>query len=89
MGVMTEYLSTTDIAAMLGVERNTVSVWIKRHPDFPSPDAHIGDVAGWLPYREQEIRDWHKARTPKTPTGLDKNLAEATENFKRMRNGPT
>lgn len=59
---MISYLSTTDVAALFAVERNTVTVWIVRHEDFPPADARIGDVLGWLPEREQEIRDWYKVR---------------------------
>jgi hypothetical protein len=56
------YLSTADIAQWFGVAARTVTKWRERYPDFPAPDAVIGSVAGWLPEREGEIRDWNSSR---------------------------
>lgn len=55
-------LGVADIAAMFGVEPKTVSMWRQRYPDFPEPDVVIGDMAGWDPDREQEIRVWASRR---------------------------
>lgn len=59
---MNRLLSTADIAEWFGVEVRTVTKWRQRYPDFPAPDAVIGSVAGWLPDREAEIRDWNRSR---------------------------
>jgi hypothetical protein len=56
------YRSTADVAAWFGVEARTVVKWRSRYEDFPPPDAQIGDVVGWLPEREQEIRRWEASR---------------------------
>lgn len=51
---MIRYLSTTDIAARLGVTRAAVSKY-----RLPEPDATIGTVRGWLP---TTIDQWEQAR---------------------------
>src|SRR5262249_7463513 len=55
-------LGVADIAAMFGVEPKTVSMWRLRYPDFPEPDAVIGEVAGWDPGRAEELRVWASRR---------------------------
>lgn len=56
------YLSAADIARWFGVEARTVHKWRSRYADFPEPDATIGDVPGWEPERELEIRQWEAGR---------------------------
>lgn len=64
-------LSHADIAGWFEVDATTVRSW--RFPrsegaandPFPEPDFEIGEerpVPGWLPGREQEIRDWYARR---------------------------
>jgi hypothetical protein len=56
-----QYLSASDIGALLGVSASAVKTWRLRHPGFPAPDALTGrshPVAGWLPSRIPEIRAW-------------------------------
>lgn len=72
-GTATRYLSAADIAALFGVQPGTVEKWrsrfgpdrtpeeIAKAPVFPPPDALIGPFAGWLPEREEEIREWRKS----------------------------
>ncbi|HEV2260153.1 MAG TPA: hypothetical protein VGS06_44165 [Streptosporangiaceae bacterium] len=55
-------LGVADIAALFGVEPKTVSMWRLRYPDFPEPDVSIGDLAGWDPGRDEEIRAWASRR---------------------------
>lgn len=67
MTTVIRYLSTTNIAEWFGVSPATVTKWRNRYNDFPAPDAEVGIdtatcVAGWLPEREQEIRDWEANR---------------------------
>lgn len=38
------YLSTTEVATRIGVQRGTLSRY-----KLPTPDARIGDIRGWLP----------------------------------------
>lgn len=64
---MIEYVSIKDIADWFGVGPPAVHRWRSRHPDFPKPDAVIGQrenarMFGWLPEREIEIREWHANR---------------------------
>lgn len=59
---MITYLATSNIAGWFNVDTRTVAKWRSRYSDFPAPDAIIGDVAGWLPNREAEIRAWEAAR---------------------------
>ena len=59
------YMSIADIAALFGVQPNTAEKWRQRYADFPAPDATTGmghgrPVMGWLPEREEEIREWKK-----------------------------
>lgn len=51
---MIRYLSTTDIAARLGITRAAVSKY-----GLPEPDAVIGTVRGWLP---ETIDGWEQRR---------------------------
>ncbi len=55
-------LGVTDIAAMCGVEPKTVSIWRQRYPGFPEPDVTVGETAGWVPQRAEEIRAWMSRR---------------------------
>jgi hypothetical protein len=55
-------LGVADIADMFGVDSKTVSMWRLRYKDFSEPDVTIGDLAGWDPAREEEIRDWESRR---------------------------
>jgi predicted DNA-binding transcriptional regulator AlpA len=48
------YLSTTEVAARLGITRAAVSKY-----RLPPPDALIGAVRGWLP---ETIDQWQAAR---------------------------
>ena len=59
----TEYIGQAGIARALGVTRQAISVWRKRHPDFPAPDAITdGGFPSWLPERLDEIKAWAAAR---------------------------
>lgn len=48
------FLSTTEVAARIGVQRGTLSRY-----KLPAPDALIGDVRGWL---SETIDRWHEQR---------------------------
>ncbi len=71
------YFSPADIGAWFGVSAGTVAKWVSRYgpdrsddeiakaPTSPQPDIQLGTTRpnyGWDPAREQEWRDWHKAR---------------------------
>lgn len=62
------YLSTTDVAARLGITRAAVS---KYH--LPEPDATIGTVRGWLP---ETIDRWREQRPGQGAGGGPKRKAE-------------
>ncbi len=55
-------LGVADIAAMVGVEPKTVSIWRLRYAGFPEPDVEVGETAGWDPRRAEEIRTWMSRR---------------------------
>lgn len=55
-----ELVSTTDIAAIAGVERSTVSNWKRRHEDFPMPAGR--NSRGPL-YARQDVADWLSTRS--------------------------
>lgn len=58
-------LAVADIAAMFGVDAKTVSMWRHRYKgDFPEPDVTVGELAGWDPLREAELRAWHEGLRP-------------------------
>lgn len=50
-------LSTTEIAFMAGVRKSSVSMWKKRHEDFPKPVTHklynANEVEAWLEQRKR------------------------------------
>lgn len=48
------FLSTTEVAARLGITRAAVSKY-----DLPQPDAMIGAIRGWLP---ETIDHWQAQR---------------------------
>ncbi|OYD60755.1 hypothetical protein BDB13_5634 [Rhodococcus sp. OK302] len=48
------YLSTTEVAERLGVDRSAIS-----HYKMPEPDAFIGKTRGWLP---KTIDEWNASR---------------------------
>lgn len=61
------YMSAADVAALFGVEPGTVEKWRQRYDDFPQEDAVIGighgrPIAGWLPGREADFREWESRR---------------------------
>lgn len=69
------YLGAAEVAALFGVQPDTIGTWRRRYPDFPEPDAYTGRparcepdddaagrVAGWLPSREVELRAWERSR---------------------------
>lgn len=56
------YIDIKTIAGWFDVKQNTVHVWLNRHSDFPPPDITLSGVHGWLPAREDEIREWHASR---------------------------
>lgn len=49
-----KYLSTTEVAARIGVKRATLGRY-----KLPEPDARIGDVRGWT---VETIDAWNAAR---------------------------
>jgi hypothetical protein len=61
------YLGVAGVARWFGVQPETVSIWMLRHPGWPQPDAEIVPGRhgvpdrGWLPEREQEWREWRAA----------------------------
>lgn len=57
------YNSAADIAALFGVQPETVVTWRTRYPGtpIPEPDAYIGPFAGWLPERDEEWREWRRS----------------------------
>lgn len=69
-GAPIHYQDRGQIGRWFGVSADAVRKWQERyveggdyHP-FPTPDAIVGDrTPGWLPEREQEIREW-KASMP-------------------------
>jgi hypothetical protein len=77
VGEPVQYWGVTEIGALFGVKGHTVDVWIRRYgpdrtpeetakaPTFPAPDAIFGvtrPLAGWLPSREAELREWYASR---------------------------
>lgn len=57
------YIGTATIASWFGIEPRTVTKWLSRYDDFPTPDVTIEErTPGWLPQREHEIRAWEKSR---------------------------
>lgn len=60
------YLSTADIGGWFGYKGNTITKWRSRYHStgtpFPPEDALTGTVPGWLPEREEEIREWERNR---------------------------
>lgn len=57
--VLDDLAGQTEIADALGVSRGLVSVWIKRHDDFPAPVVTLS--AGRF-YRLSEVLAWHARR---------------------------
>lgn len=55
---MIVYLSTTDLAARLGVTHSAVSQ-MNRRGQLPKPDAMIADRAGWT---EKTVKAWEANR---------------------------
>ena len=55
-----DLVGTQDIADRLGVEKNVVSNWKKRHPDFPTPVVLVsaGHVSVYL---WSEVQGWAMA----------------------------
>jgi hypothetical protein len=79
-GGVAEYLTTADVAAMLGVTPATVrSYRAMSRPDarysdhpFPAPDFRVGNTPVWMPERTPEIEQWAATRRgpgrpPKSP----------------------
>ncbi len=66
MSTPRRYLGTSSVATWFDVRTLTVTKWLTRYPDFPAPDVVVdterGDVPGWSPARETEIRNWHTNR---------------------------
>lgn len=69
---MAEYLTTDDVAAALGVLKETVYRWRSisrpggRYEDrpFPAPDRRFGNSPAWSEERLPEIRAWVEGRPP-------------------------
>jgi predicted DNA-binding transcriptional regulator AlpA len=64
------YLTTADVAALLGVNVQTVRAYRVRSREggtyaanpFPKPDEIIGQSPVWLPERADEIKQWAASR---------------------------
>lgn len=50
----TKYLSTTEVAALIGVQRNSLGRY-----KLPDPDVLVGEVRGW---RRDTIETWNANR---------------------------
>lgn len=48
------YLSATEVAALIGVQRNSLARY-----RLPEPDVLVGEVRGW---KEATITEWHANR---------------------------
>lgn len=64
------YLTMADVAALLDVKPETISVYRARskpgktyaeHP-FPEPDDTVGQSPVWFPERAEEIKRWASGR---------------------------
>lgn len=71
---MQKFLSASEAAQRVGITRES----LYKRPNWPAPDAMIGDRKGWLP---ETIDTWDKTipprgtwkRTPNTPTTKKEN----------------
>ena len=67
------YMSSADVARLLGVPDTLVILWARRYPDAPQPDVIIGtdrEFRGWHPSRAPEWTAWrlaHDTRTGRIP----------------------
>ena len=80
------YHSAADLAALFGVKPGTIETWRSRHKDFPAPDAYVGRYAGWLPFREAELRAWAASR-PGRGAGGGRPRKDATASQEPARSG--
>lgn len=55
-----EVETITEMAARLGVSRETIRRWRARHPDFPSGSLRGGVVIDVLEFKVEEIEEWRK-----------------------------
>ncbi len=67
---MDDWLTTTDLAALLGVQAATIRHYradslpggrYESHP-FPAPDDKLGNAPCWKASRRQELLDWAASR---------------------------
>lgn len=53
------YLTTKDVAELLGVQPKSVRQYRWRDEEFPAPDEHAGPMPLW---KEETIERWRKNR---------------------------
>ncbi|MEV0608145.1 hypothetical protein AB0I61_17440 [Polymorphospora rubra] len=56
---LADLAATGDLAREYGVGKATISNWISRYPDFPSP---LVELSTGPVYSSSQVRRWHDSR---------------------------
>ena len=56
---MDDYLTTKQVAELLGVQPKTVRQYLWRDEEFPAPDERVGPLPLW---KKETIEKWQKSR---------------------------
>jgi hypothetical protein len=73
-----KYVGVAGVAAWFGNEPETVSKWLSRYDDWPTPDAEISPGrngvpdCGWLPERKADWLAWKASLPGQGAPGLPK-----------------